>query len=250
MSASDATHGGKTASPGWFTTTHWSLVLAAGDGPTAISQAALEKLCRSYWYPLYAYVRRRGYSPEDAQDATQGFFTRLLEKNSVAHVSRDKGKFRSFLLTSMNNFLRDQWDKASAQKRGGGQAILSLDATDGEDRYQFEPVDHVDAEQLFDRRWALTILEQAKTRLKQECTENGTTRLYERVNPTESTDKHAPPYSAIAAELGMSESNVKTSVFRMRQRYRELVRDEVANTVETQSEIDGEIRYLISVISR
>jgi RNA polymerase sigma factor (sigma-70 family) len=234
----------------WFTTTHWSLILNAQDTSSPLAAAALEKLCRTYWYPLYVYVRRQGEDEESAKDLTQGFFARLLEKRYLAQVEREKGKFRSFLLAALKHFLADEWDKARAQKRGGGQTMVSLEDSTGEDRYRLEPVDALDAEKLFERRWALTLLEQAQARLRDEYLESGKSTLYDRLRVFEAGDKNGPPYAEVAAELGLTESAVKSAVFRLRQRYRELVRAEVANTVESPEEVDGEIRHLISVISR
>ena len=233
----------------WFTTTHWSLILNAQDTSSPLAAAALEKLCRAYWYPLYVYVRRQGEDEESAKDLTQGFFARLLEKKYLSQVQREKGKFRSFLLAALKHFLADERDRARAQKRGGGQTFVSLDDSTVEERYRLEPVDAMDAERLFERRWALTLLEQARARLREEYLESGKSSLYEHLKLFEAGDKQGPPYAELGVELGLSESGVKAAVFRLRQRYRELVREEVANTVERPEEIDGEIRHLISVIS-
>jgi RNA polymerase sigma-70 factor (ECF subfamily) len=233
----------------WFTTTHWSLILNAQDTSSPLAAAALEKLCRAYWYPLYVYVRRQGEDDESAKDLAQGFFARLLEKGYLAQAQREKGKFRSFLLTALKHFLSDERDKARAQKRGGGQTLVSLDDSTGQQRYCLEPVDEMDAEKLFERRWALTLLEQARARLKEEYLESGKSSLYERLKVFEGGDKNGPPYTQVAAEVGLTENGVKSAVFRLRQRYRELVREEVAHTVDSPEEVDGEIRYLISVIS-
>ena len=233
----------------WFTTTHWSLVLNAQDTASPLAAAALEKLCRAYWYPLYVYVRRQGEDEESAKDLTQGFFARLLEKRYLAQVHREKGRFRCFLLAALKHFLADEWDKARAQKRGGGQTFVSLDDSAGEERYRLEPVESMDAEKLFERRWALTLLEQARARLREEYLESGKSSLYERLRVFEAGDKTGPSYAQLASELNLTESGVKAAVFRLRQRYRELVREEVANTVDTPGEVDGEIRHLISVIS-
>src|ERR1035438_8975805 len=233
----------------WFTTTHWSLVLNARDPSSPLATEALEKLCRTYWYPLYVYVRRQGEDDETAKDLTQGFFARLLEKNYLAQVQREKGKFRSFLLASLKHFLADQRDKARAQKRGGGQPIISLDDTTCEDRYRLEPVEVMDAEKLYERRWALTLLEHARVRVREEYLKAGKAKLYDRLNALESREQNASSYAKLAAELGLTEIAVKSAVFRMRQRYRELVREEVANTVESPAEVDAEITYLIRVVS-
>lgn len=180
----------------WFTTTHWSVVLAAGLSDSPRTEEALERLCQTYWYPLYAYVRRQGHDDETAKDFTQSFFARFLEKNYIAQVQRERGKFRSFLLASLKHFLSDEWDKARAQKRGGGQKVLSLDDTTGEGRYRLEPVDTMDAEKLFERRWALTVLDQARHRLKEEFFQGGKSELYERLKVFESGDRNGPPVRA------------------------------------------------------
>jgi DNA-directed RNA polymerase specialized sigma24 family protein len=240
------------AAPGqgtWFTTTHWSLILNAQDASSPQAAAALDKLCRTYWYPLYVFIRRQGEDEESAKDLTQGFFARLLEKHYLAQVHREKGKFRSFLLAALKHYLADERDKARAQKRGGGQAFVSLDDSTGEQRYRLEPVDGMDAEKLFERRWALTLLDQARARLKEEYRQNGKSDLFDRLAVLEAGDWNAPPYAQVAAELELTESGVKSAVLRLRQRHRELVREEVAHTVERPEQVDGEIRYLITVIS-
>lgn len=249
MSSARDTQTATVTQRNWFTTTHWSLVLNARDQSSPLAAEALEKLCRTYWYPLYVYARRQEGNDESAKDLTQGFFARLLEKNYLAQVQREKGKFRSFLLASLKHFLADEWDKARAQKRGGGQPIISLDDTTCEDRYRLEPAGAMDAEKLFERRWALTLLEQAKARVRAEYVKAGKAELYDRLKAFEAGDQTTPSYAQMAADLGLTESAVKSAVFRMRQRYRELVREEVANTVDSPAEVDAEIRHLINVIS-
>jgi RNA polymerase sigma-70 factor (ECF subfamily) len=233
----------------WFTTTHWSIVLNARDPASPQASQALEKLCRSYWYPLYAFVRRQGRDEATAKDLTQGFFAKLLEKNYLAAVHPDKGRFRNFLLASIKHFIADEWDKARALKRGGGNTVISLDETTGEARYRHEPIEALDAEKLYERRWALTLLEQARERLKEEYRTAGKAALYERLQLFESGDKDTPACAAVAPALGLSESGLRTAVHRMRRRYGELVREEVAQTVSRPAEVDEEIRYLIRVIS-
>jgi len=232
----------------WFATTHWSVVVAASDQNSPKKVDALEKLCRAYWYPLYAFIRREGYHPQDAQDLTQGFFTRLLEKNYLAHMDRQKGRFRSFLLAALKHFLSDEQDKARAQKRGGGQALISLDEQTAEGRYRLEPADVMSAEKLFERRWALTLLEQARTRLRNEYVAAGKAEFYDQLSIMEAEEKKGT-YAESAACLGTTESAIKSAVPRLRRRYAELVREEIAHTVNSPSEIDEEIRYLIAVIS-
>ncbi|HXP59168.1 MAG TPA: sigma-70 family RNA polymerase sigma factor [Dongiaceae bacterium] len=233
----------------WFTTTHWSIVINAQDPASPQASQALEKLCRSYWYPLYAFVRRQGRDEATAKDLTQGFFAKLLEKNYLAGVRPEKGRFRNFLLASIKHFISDEWDKARALKRGGGQTIISLDETTGEDRYRQEPVEAMDAEKLYERRWALTLLEQARERLKEEFRAAGKAETYEQLQRFESGDTDAPAYAEVAPALGLSESGLRTAVHRMRQRNQELVREEVAQTVSSPAEVDEEIRYLIRVVS-
>ncbi|MGA2661294.1 MAG: sigma-70 family RNA polymerase sigma factor [Verrucomicrobiota bacterium] len=233
----------------WFTTTHWSIVLNAQDPASPQAGEALERLCRSYWYPLYAFVRRQGHDEAEAKDLTQGFFAKLLEKNYLADVRREKGKFRNFLLASIKHFISDEWDKARALKRGGDKTLISLDETAGEDRYRREPIEAMDAEKLYERRWALTLLEQARERLKEEYRMAGKAGLYERLQLFESGDKDTPAYAEVAPALGLSESGLRSAVLRMRRRHRELVRGEVAQTVNSPAEVDEEIRYLIRVVS-
>ena len=234
--------------PGLFTTTHWSVVLAAKQGDAPDARTALEKLCRTYWYPLYAYVRREGYNAPDAQDLTQEFFARLLEKDYLAQVEREKGKFRSFLLAALRHFLSDQRDRARAAKRGGGADVLSLDAQEAEERYRLEPVDRMDAEKIFERRWAMTLLEQALTRLRDESIIAGKAELFERLRDFVAGESDIS-CSEAAVQLGLTESAVKSILHRLRQRYRALVREEIAHTVADPAEIDEEIRHLIAVIS-
>ncbi|HOC55193.1 MAG TPA: sigma-70 family RNA polymerase sigma factor [Verrucomicrobiota bacterium] len=238
-----------TARREWFTTTHWTVVLNARDQGSPEAAAALEKLCRTYWYPLYACVRRQGHDEASAKDLTQEFFTRLIHKNRLDHVRREKGRFRSFLLASLKNFLSDEWDKAQAQKRGGGQTLLSLDDDSAEDRYRLEPADSLPPDKLYDQRWALTLLGQAKARLKEEYAQAGKANLYERLRVFEAGDPDGSTYAEIAAECGLTESAVNSAAHRLRQRYGELVREEVAHTVGNTAAIDEELRHLIAVLS-
>ena len=232
-----------------FGTTHWSVVLAAGAGDSAAAMAALEKLCQAYWYPLYAYLRRRGYGPEDAQDLTQGFFMRLVQRNYPAQADRAKGKFRSFLLLTLNHFLSDERERATARKRGGGQMFVSLDDPASEDRYRLEVPDDLTPEKLFERRWAQTILDQALARLRAEFVAEGKTECYEVLKAFEPGEQKTISYAEAAAQLGVTESAVKSMIHRLRERHRELVREEIAQTVATAAEVDEELRHLIAVIS-
>ena len=224
-------------------------MLAASQETSPQATEALEKLCRAYWYPLYVFIRRQGYGPQDAQDLTQGFFTRLLEKNYLAQANRQKGRFRSFLLAALKHFVSDERDKAKAQKRGGGQALISLDEQIAEKRYRVEPADIMSAEKLFERRWALTLLEQARARLRNEYVAAGKAEFYDELKILETGEKNMVTYAELAVRLGTTESAIKSAVPRLRRRYAELVREEVAHTVNSPSEIDEEIRYLIAVIS-
>lgn len=233
----------------WFTTTHWSVVLQAGESDSPQAAAALEQLCRIYWYPLYAYVRREGHSPADAQDLTQEFFARLLARHSLAQVGPQKGKFRSFLLAALRHCLSDQRDRDRAVKRGGGAEVLSLDAQEAEERYCLEPVERLDAEKIYERRWAMTLLEQALKRLREESVAAGKAELFERLRSFVAGDSDVTCGKA-ASELGLSENAVRSAVHRLRQRYRALVREEIAHTVANPTEIDAEIRYLIRVMSQ
>ncbi len=232
-----------------FATTHWTVVLTAGHSDTAHARVALEKLCHTYWYPLYAYVRRRGYSPEDAQDLTQEFFTRLLKCNWLERADRQRGKFRSFLLASINHFLADEWDKARAQKRGGGVPPVPLQLDAAETRFGHEPADKYTPEQNFERRWALALLEEVLRRLAAEYEQEGRAELFAEVNPCLVGERAAQPYAEIAARLGISEGTVKSSVHRLRQRYRQLLREEIAHTVAGPAEVDEELRHLFAVLS-
>jgi RNA polymerase sigma-70 factor (ECF subfamily) len=232
-----------------FVTTHWSVVLTAGRSDTTRARAALENLCQAYWYPLYAYVRRRGHSPEDAQDLTQTFFARLLERNWVGNADQQKGRFRSFLLSAMNHFLSDEWDKARAQKRGGGVPPVPLQFDTAETRYGHEPVDNITPEQSYERRWVLTLLDGVLHRLRSEYEQEGRAELFAELNPCLVGDRTAQPYAKLGAKLGVSEGTVKAAVHRLRQRYRRLLRDEIAHTVAEPGEVDEELHHLFAVLA-
>lgn len=231
-----------------FATTHWSMVLEAGQGASKEANQALEILCRTYWYPLYAYVRRKGYDPHAAQDLTQEFFARLLARNYLSVVDRNKGKFRSFLLGCLEHFLAREWTRAHAQKRGGGQTLFSLDQIEAENRYLCEPTYELTPEKIFDRRWAITLLDQAMVRLREECLASQKGDLFEKTQNYLAGDKGEASYADLAASLGMSEGAIKVAVHRLRQRYGELVRAEIGQTVATLEEVDEELRYLFAVL--
>jgi len=224
-------------------------VLTAGRSDTTQSHNALEQLCRVYWYPLYAYVRRRGYSPEDAQDLTQGFFARLLEHNWLARADQARGRFRTFLLTAMERFLANEWDKARAQKRGGGLPTLPLQFDTAETRYGAEPADTSTPEQAFERRWAITLLDEVLRRLEAEQQAEGKAAQFAALKPCLVGSRESQPYEQIAEATGLSEGAVKVTVHRLRQRYRELLRAEIANTVVSAEDVDIEMRHLFNVLA-
>ncbi|SRR6266498_409794 len=235
----------------WFSTTHWSVVLSAGRALTPAAQAALERLCSTYWSPLYAYIRRVGYGVEDAEDLTQGFFARLLEKSYLGQVDRKKGRFRSFLLACLRHFLADHRDCARAVKRGGRCTFIPLETQSTKDHSRQEPIHEMNAERIFERHWALTLLECAEGRLRREYVAAGKSLLYERLKIFRIAAEPTSPltYAELGSLLNITESAVRCAAARLRRRFRELVREEVAHTVTLSSEIDEEIRYLIAVIS-
>src|ERR1051325_3707538 len=235
-------------SDAWFATTHWSVVLSAGHSDTPRSRQALERLCQTYWYPLYAFVRQGGYQPHDAQDLTQAFFARLLEKKTLGKVTREKGKFRSFLLTVLNHFLVDEWKRVSAQKRGALRTI-SLDAQTAETRFRQEPLETATPETIFERNWALALLETVFQRLQQEYELAGKGELFRQLKFCLTADRSVIPYEQLATRLDISEGNQKVTVHRLRQRYRELLRAEVANTVSDPGEIEPELRDLFRALA-
>jgi RNA polymerase sigma factor (sigma-70 family) len=232
-----------------FATTRWSMVQLAGRHDTVRAQQALADLCSTYWYPLYAFVRRQGCTPEDSQDLTQEFFARFLAGNYLANVSPEKGKFRGFLLACMKHFLSNEWDKARAARRGGGHRPLSIDEQDAEGRYLLEPVTELNAEKLYERRWAMTLLDTVLHRMGAEYEREGKQLVFAALKPTLAGSRESQPYSELARELNMSEGAVKVAVHRFRQRYRELLRNEIASTVARPEDVDAEIRDLFSVLS-
>ena len=234
--------------PPVFVTTHWSVVLSARQKDSPDSLAALETLCVSYWYPLYAYVRRQGHSPHDAQDLTQEFFARLLEKDYLKAADREKGRFRTFLIVALKRFLANEWDRVRAQKRGGGQHLLSLDAELAEERYRIEPAEGASAEKVFERRWALTLLERSMTRLREEFVKSGKTSDFEHLKACLTAGRGEISYAEIGTALGLNEGAVRVAVHRLRKRYREIFREEIAHTVSGPEEIDAEVRYLMGVL--
>ncbi len=230
----------------WFVTTHWSVVLSAQDKDSARSNEALEALCRVYWYPLYAYARRVGQSPADAEDLTQGFFARLLEKDYLRAASREKGRFRAFMLTALKRYMANEWDRQHAQKRGGFAPRVTIDLQAAESRLGFEPADPVSADVLFDRQWALALLERTMARLRQEYATSGRAELFNLLQNCLTKEDSALPYAAIAKRLNLTEAAVKMAVHRLRHRYQELLREEIAQTVSGPGEVEAEIRHLFA----
>ncbi len=231
-----------------FATTHWSLVLRAGRRGSTGSRRALAALCGAYWFPLYAFVRREGYSAPDAQDLTQGFFTQLLDKNYLAVADPQRGRFRSFLLAAMKHFLAHERDRARTGKRGGGRALLSLDFQSAESRYRLEPADRLTPERLYEKRWALALLEQVLTRLRDEQAAARKLDLFEHLKQFLTGSRGLQSYRQAADGLAMTEAAVKVAVHRLRRRYRELLEDEIAQTVGGPEEIEDERRALLAAV--
>jgi len=229
-----------------FATTHWSVVVQAGEHDSPKAEEALAWLCRAYWYPLYAYVRRQGHSIEDAQDSTQEFFARLLERKSLRHADRNRGRFRTFLLTSFKHFLINEWNKANREKRGGGCQVISLNAEETETRFRAEPAS---PDKAFERRWALVLLERVLDQLQGEFATVERSQLFEELKASLTGDGSECSYAEIGLRLGMSEGNLKVTVHRLRRRYRELLREEIARTVEDPEAVDEEMRDLFAALS-
>ena len=229
-----------------FPTTLWTVVLHAGQDEPAQARTALAQLCQGYWYPLYSFVRHRGYSAHDAQDLTQAFFAHLLEKRGLGRVDPEQGRFRTFLLASLKNFLANDWDKSHARKRGGGQMVVSLDQEIGESRYQLEPSHDLTPERHFERQWAMTLLDQVLTMLREEYHTEGKGDLFEELKTVLTGQPGA--YAAIAIRLRLSEGAIKVAVHRLRRRYRELIRARIGETVGAD-DVEDELRHLVAVLS-
>lgn len=244
----DESHGGQIARKRHFATTQWSIVVAAGDVSREDAQDALSQLCEAYWYPLYAYVRRRGYAAPDAQDLTQAFFARLLEKQALRVADPQRGKFRSFLLASLDHFLANEHNRAQAKKRGGDRAHLSLDLAAGETRVNLEPAHELTPERLYERQWALTVLELVVRRMEAEYQQAGKARQFELLSDVLGGGRERLPYREVAAELEMSVENARQAAHRMRKRYRSLLREEVARTVVDPSDVDEELANLFKAL--
>jgi RNA polymerase sigma factor (sigma-70 family) len=239
------TSGSKSAD---FAATRWTLVLSAARGSqTPRAAAAMAELCRVYWYPLYAFIRRRGHGAQDAEDLTQEFFTRLLEKHFLAAANREKGRFRTFLLMAVKRFLANEFDAAQSQKRGGGQPVVPLDGLQPEARYRLEPADTRSPERLFEQQWALTLLDQVLARLQSDMVAGGKAALFEALK-VHLAGSREESYESTAARLGMSEGAVKVAVHRLRRRYRELLQEEISHTVAGPDEVEDELRYLFTCL--
>jgi RNA polymerase sigma-70 factor (ECF subfamily) len=245
MSAAEPAGASSEQVPGAFATTHWSVVVHAGDSGSPEASSAMERLCRTYWYPLYVFVRRKGYSHEDASDLTQAFFAKFVEKRYLKSVDANLGKFRTFLMTSMTHFLANEWDKSQAQKRGGRQRVISFDEAAAEERYQLEPVEHTTPELLYERRWAQTLMGVVLDRLAAE-TEN---KRFEVLKAFLLEDKGAVSYEQAAAGLGLSVAAITSAIHRMRSRFSALLIEEVSNTVDRSDAVEAELRHLLAALS-
>jgi RNA polymerase sigma-70 factor (ECF subfamily) len=239
-----------TSAPGdIFATTHWTVVLAAGKRSTPQSDRALEELCRAYWFPLYAYVRRRGQTKEDAEDLTQAFFARFLEKNYLASLSAERGRFRAFLLVSLKHFLANEWDKARCQKRGGGVTPLSLDWQTADTQFQIADPTEPSPDKAFDREWAMALLAKVIERLRAECEADGRGKQFAELKIFLTSGKGERLYADAARALGLDEGAVRVAVHRLRKRYRQLLRDEIAQTLADSADVDEEMRALFGAFS-
>lgn len=247
MSRADSS-GNAAAGPRVFATTHWSVVISAANKEVSDSGQALAALCQAYWYPLYAYVRRRGYQAHEAQDLTQQFFLHLLEQESIQVADPQRGKFRSFLLSSLQNFLSNQWRQGEARKRGGGKQTVSLDLIAGENRYGLEPADPMTPERIFERRWALTLLDAALNRLREEFASAGKEKMFEHLKEHLGGGMNGRSYAAVGAELQMTEGAVKVAVHRLRRRCREVLREAIAETVADAGDVDAELQQLFAAL--
>jgi len=229
-----------------FVTTHWSLVLRAGQAEADAVGEALQELCQTYWYPLYCFIRRQGRTPHEAEDLTQGFFARLLEHNFVADARQERGKFRSFLLLALKRFLANEWDRQHAQKRGGFQPVVAIDQALAEARLDAELRQDLTPEILFDRQWAVLLLERTMAQLREEYIATGRAKLFEHLSACLTQEESAGSYAEIARELRLTEASVKQAAYRLRARYREILRAEIGKTVSSPREIEEELRFLFA----
>ncbi|MEM7013149.1 MAG: sigma-70 family RNA polymerase sigma factor [Verrucomicrobiota bacterium] len=229
-----------------FTTTKWTDIFPDQPDDSVVRHDALTRLCQTYWYPLYAFVRQRGHDPHEAQDLTQGFFASLLAKDFLKSVAAEKGKFRTFLLAALKNYLANEWDRKTAQKRGGGQQIISIDAEDAESRFKLEPVDTMSADKIYERRWAMTVLDRALAALRAE---QSRVELYDALKTTITGERSEESYAEIGARLNLTEGAVKVVAHRLRKRYRELIREEISDCVSSVHEIEEELLNLFAALS-
>jgi RNA polymerase sigma factor (sigma-70 family) len=232
-----------------FATTHWTVVLTARQGAQPEAQSALEELCRTYWFPLYAYVRQRGHSKEDAEDLTQAFFERFLEKNFLGGMNREQRKFRAFMLTALKHFLANEWDKSQRQKRGSGAAHLSLDWQTADTQFQIAATEASSPDRIFDREWALALLRKVITQLEAECASSGRGTQFEHLKIFLTAGKGAASYADVARDLGLEETAVRVAVHRLRKRCRQLLRAEIANTLSDPAQVDEELRTLFGAMA-
>jgi RNA polymerase sigma-70 factor (ECF subfamily) len=232
-----------------FATTHWSLVLTAGGPRTAASSEALGTLCQTYWYPLYAYARRFGNGVEESEDLVQAFFVRLLEKEALQHADPERGRFRSFLLASLKHFMVNEYNRARAAKRGGGQPMVAIDVSGGEGRYALDPHDEANPEKLFERQWALTVLNRVQARLRSVSMRSGKAQLFEQLKDFVTGEETDIPYREAGQSLGMSEGAVRVAIHRLRRRFRDLLREEIEQIVADPSEVDDEIRFMLVTLA-
>ncbi|PWU16292.1 MAG: RNA polymerase subunit sigma-24 [Verrucomicrobia bacterium] len=247
VAPSDSSTGAKPRH--YFATTHWSVVLSAGRSDTTSAHLALESLCRTYWYPLYAYARRRGYSAHDAEDMTQAFFAHLLDRKSVANADPNKGRFRSFILGAMTHYLANESVKLRAQKRGAGKEVLSLDAAAAEERFDLEPATGRSPDETFDKEWATALLNKVLNALEEDFRRQNKSELFAALKQTLAGSRADQPYAMLAKQLEMNEGAVKTAVHRLRKRYRQLLEAEIANTVASPAEIKEELAYLLKIMA-
>jgi RNA polymerase sigma factor (sigma-70 family) len=239
----------RVSHPKEFALTRWSVVVRAAETQAAGAEQALDELCRAYWYPLYAFVRRQGHAPADAQDLTQAFFAQFLAKKYLKRADPARGRFRTFLLACLRNFLANEWDRAHARKRGGDEPPISIDEREAESRYRHESVDTNSPDRLFERRWALTLIERVLDALQREYEQAGRGELFEQLKTTLSGDRKTLPYGEIAAQLHMNEGAVKVAVHRLRKRYKALFRQEIAQTVERPEDIEEELRHVVAALA-
>ena len=248
MSSSKREQPSVSQNAGQFATTRWSMVVEAGRRSSPKAAEALATLCGIYWFPLYAYVRRQGHAADDAQDLTQAFFVHLLDKQTLQVADRERGHFRSFLLASLKNFLAKQWRRDAAQKRGGGRSVISLDFDDGESRYGLEPSHDATPEKIFERHWALTLLERSLTRLRAEFDATGKIERFEGLKMFLGGQKSTVPYRELGDRLKMSEGAIKVAIHRMRRRYRALLREDIQQTIGAAEDVDEELRRMFHAL--